>query len=1239
MTSPREILEQCEGLASDLPKHSRWHTTRLLAGLLTRPQCHANTLRIETLVEIAVGFCSGAQNPAYADLATWLNVHLKSATVLLEEDPIEDVFVANVVNGTGNHRVFAGIWESGDYWLQSLLRVLPSLHQKSVYHGMARSVDALLDLSEAIAERNGLSRNLVGAGDPTGEVDLPPAPELERLGNRLVFSKAELRALGINPCLLKPFVLHDREVPKTVAAGTDDSPLVRHPILRNGSDILVALPTAICTAIRWFVLETIKRNDDLLRLDRLLNEAQGISVSTALERLHGSPWDPPPFPKPPTHGLASLTLIPFRFDSDKFGILIMVHPPLRDALTYGFSGACDLNEAWAPVNEGLRKTADALARAPGYRAGLCLIVIGGIGAGFAFPAPDLGPNWQIVSLSVPNLLTLSVGSEVDLPMIWRLATQRSRVLSRGVRLLNPNDDFNLIASWKESDYALLPKDVPVNHPGLLLAVPSNAFLDLRQRTRQALDLHVAKRPRSNSWIEVERKSAFARFERLRRMPFYVASPARAELLGVIETPGAVWWLALAEHPTGGHARSTVFQIWDCIGHWLPSVGDAISAQFSPTGFIGEFRLMFPGVDEWGDRVTPEAKPEAPVTLPWHLLEPNLVEVRITREFFHTFMQPRNVAEREIVRGLLDASAILLGQALPPMERDALCDRINPLGDGRHFHLLPGHDVTYAVYHSPSAPFHLRPEVVAEVIQDLGQRLAPEKCGNFTEDPETVRKLIRAAVALLKGDIARQLAELELRSVVERCLVALDHIHRDGHSWKISAAALLAMNSDRTELMDEAHDQELQRSAANVASRILIETALFSCPRTGGRPIADSDLHELLARTQHLIGIADYDLAQRAGFPVGRVSLSHSGEFRVSNAYLDQVRLDYTRNLFEDGYAAAAQTYADHFHSRDQKPLPPELGAFNSALVDEIGLTVEQAVEMASRLHTIGIATQTAQLVFTRSVLAQQLAPYLDLSSEEVARAITALSIYPRSTWDQELPENCTYHDILPWRFKRRFSILRRPFVQLSVDQDPLLIVSPLLIGQALRYLVDNAFVGDFPPEFFRSPKMRSYQGGAVDRRGRHFELQLCDLMRASGFKAEVRLLMPKLGAAPELGDIDILAWRVAPKPEILVIEAKALRNALSTAEILSQLDDFRGDAHDLLAKHKDRMTWLSANRAALTRFTGLSEYSLLGLVATSHRVPMQFLPEEGGTDFIDVDRLEHRFHPNNRNYGVELCRR
>ena len=57
------------------------------------------------------------------------------------------------------------------------------------------------------------------------------------------------------------------------------------------------------------------------------------------------------------------------------------------------------------------------------------------------------------------------------------------------------------------------------------------------------------------------------------------------------------------------------------------------------------------------------------------------------------------------------------------------------------------------------------------------------------------------------------------------------------------------------------------------------------------------------------------------------------------------------------------------------------------------------------------------------------------------------------------------------------------------------------------------------------------------------------------------------------------------------------------------------------------MRWLDTNHGALTKLTGLSDFALSGFVATSHRVPMQFLPEGEATVFLDFNLLDRRFRP------------
>ena len=54
--------------------------------------------------------------------------------------------------------------------------------------------------------------------------------------------------------------------------------------------------------------------------------------------------------------------------------------------------------------------------------------------------------------------------------------------------------------------------------------------------------------------------------------------------------------------------------------------------------------------------------------------------------------------------------------------------------------------------------------------------------------------------------------------------------------------------------------------------------------------------------------------------------------------------------------------------------------------------------------------------------------------------------------------------------------------------------------------------------------------------------------------------MTKLGAPknPDLGDIDVLAWR-RTSVDVFLVEAKRLTPALTVREVIQRLEEFRGD--------------------------------------------------------------------------------
>ena len=108
ITPPRKLLSQ-------LGKFNRRATIEKLSALLTFPELHANTLRLELLVHLASLHCRGSKTPSRHQLKHWLNEELGDSEAARAEDPVEDVFVHNVMWETGNFRIFEGVWEgNGD---------------------------------------------------------------------------------------------------------------------------------------------------------------------------------------------------------------------------------------------------------------------------------------------------------------------------------------------------------------------------------------------------------------------------------------------------------------------------------------------------------------------------------------------------------------------------------------------------------------------------------------------------------------------------------------------------------------------------------------------------------------------------------------------------------------------------------------------------------------------------------------------------------------------------------------------------------------------------------------------------------------------------------------------------------------------------------------------------------------------------------------------------------------------
>jgi hypothetical protein len=432
----------------------------------------------------------------------------------------------------GNHRIFDGLWESNDFYAQSVVDALYAARSSSWAPALLQSVIALLVLSEAIAGRRGLPRYISGAANAKGEVRLPSKSRMQAMMRAVTFSRNQLFDTGVDIEALQPFVfdLADRSCLRRESQGS--SRLQCRPILRvrNGS-FVVALPTAIGASIRYLVLRQLDDNS----LRAFYGALRNVQVAAALRcpLMSGAERDP----KAPVILGADQPIDVFsnQIDSCKIALVVMLH----DNPSAGSEVALD--DAWRLFDDLVTKLEDNL-RSAALRASvdgpitsvLVIVVPCGIGRGFAMPMPNLGDPWSTYAFGLSDLISFSRARRASLLALHKLAAQRSWLSERGIHLRRHDTHLNLYAFWTANNFTLLHSEMDLSTGPIELAILSDHVAKLRQETRRAYDEHAVHRSQRDSWLMIRRVWPFDQLDRASSRVFGSTDYAAEDvLLGIV----------------------------------------------------------------------------------------------------------------------------------------------------------------------------------------------------------------------------------------------------------------------------------------------------------------------------------------------------------------------------------------------------------------------------------------------------------------------------------------------------------------------------------------------------------------------------------------------------------------------------------------------------------------------------------------------------------------------------------
>ena len=592
-------------------------------------------------------------------------------------------------------------------------------------------------------------------------------------------------------------------------------------------------------------------------------------------------------------------------------------------------------------------------------------------------------------------------------------------------------------------------------------------------------------------------------------------------------------------------------------------------------------------------------------IPAVALEDGEIVIDCIKRYLQSFLSPGNLGDRLMIAAMVRGVDSLCGkEAVSEAALEEWVCSLVESDSARFLKMTPSQtmeDVVYDVAGLPE-PRLVMPEDRAWSRFDLVRRAGYKGKPGAIPSSRTDR-LLHAAVDAAWERVRARLMNLSRESVVERSLLNYIALRKEHRDWLRAAAARLAIY-DAGQVMTASNERVVMRDQTGLACRVIAEMALCASPYGCGSVCTGTDLDFMIAEVSTLVECASQSDALRYGLATQPPIMYPNGSFGFDPAAAQAtgpLMSEHWRRTFRDAAQDDENTGEGEVEGGVADP------EFPSAFAAEFGLTVEQYAAFVQQVALEAVGLDKACLRLRKSEVVGRLR---DAGARDAERAFASFALEPRDEWDECQPENAKARDWYPWRFNRRLSIMRRPLVQLSVEDDPAVIVAPSLIAGTLSYVGQAAF-GELPVSLFDSPEMRACVGRAADRNGHEFARRVAKRLGELKWETAREVSLTRFGGDDSLGDVDVLGWQPVTGL-VYAIECKSLRFDRTIAEVGGRLAEYSagivGAKRSPLQKHLDRMSCLEENRERVADFTEipLDRLRLRSGLVTEHLVSMQF---------------------------------
>jgi hypothetical protein len=825
-------------------------------------------------------------------------------------------------------------------------------------------------------------------------------------------------------------------------------------------------------------------------------------------------------------------------------------------------------------------------------------------------------NARTIGIPVFELDVLWNLKETSALDLWKFATARQeQILDSKVLSFSFLDQYKVYKDYQDSFY--FSDKTKYN----LIQVHVGYSDDFIKGAKLKTDKHSVLKEFNGQIanVQVERKDKYA--------PVYV------DLMGLLTSEleflvggfyQAIWVTANADlKAVKGDLRHIYWEITDAIAYWLWQIQDDIKGDLQVLGEMSltiSFDLSpiekFENMTRDFTRISGLSE-KFKITASKHSFS-----VTIPAEIIPYLYGPDNEGERVLVRHLLFGINKLLqanNQTLISDERiDQILENKAPLGMKKKFYILDTGDNLLLDPRNTDEPRFVQDYdtsvVLNSIVPGLGSQCPP--VGEIKTQEERNDLCFKIVQNALLPNLRSKIAQYDSTELLKRLIGQNENLIRKKEELRIQTPTRIACY-----VTVEQHLIDLQKNLADVnrtsiAVRCLIEH-LAAEPIGGKKIVSTAGIDELVAIMDQVITWGS--LSDQIHFNLLDITMSvlPSGRIGTEKEGINSIFDPYNTSKTKEEISDAISTFSNVFPQVENiqgREVPESL---DTAFVTDYAISFTRICEFIEGLCHIGFLQSTPYAFLPLAELRDEVNKYVDTFGQaEFESAITFLSLENRGKLEK-LPKGYEFIDIMPWRFNRMLSLLRKPIVLVDAgspagNKDVYWGVRQLLSSR--RYYVEQLYSDRF--RVFENSEVKKVLGKFAQERGDALVKKITDSISSDKLVIDRDVYIGpghSLKNDTDIGDIDILIIDESNKV-LFSLESKSMSPSRNIKEMVEEVEKLFGGKSEKgwIAKHVRRHEWIELNRSQISKKYGinLSDFKIVSIFITNEDMLTPYLKKQ-----------------------------